>query len=91
MTRPAPWPDAGAVGGAAGGDDLVAGRALPGTPSGTSERARARSGMADAADREAVLHVYGVEMPCAAVVDGYVDWQTAIVEAVLRASLGQSS
>ena len=33
------------------------------------------------------MHVYGVEMLYAAVVDGYVDWQTAIVEAVLRASL----
>ena len=38
-------------------------------------------------DREAVLHIYNVEMLYAAVVDGYVDWQTAIVEAVLRASL----
>ena len=34
-----------------------------------------------------MLHVYDVEMLYAAVVDGYVDWQTAIVEAVLRASL----
>lgn len=74
------------AGGAAGDDDLVAGRALPGTPSGPSEPARAPSGTADAADREAVLHVYGVEMLYAAVV-GYPDWRTAIVEVVLRASL----
>ena len=86
MTRPAPWPDAGAVGGAAGGD-LVPGRALPGTAPGRPERAGTGLGMADAADREAVLHVYDVEILYSAVVDGYVDWQTAIVEAVLRASL----
>lgn len=83
--RQAPWPDAGAVGGAAG-DDLVPGRALPEPAPGGSERARTGSGTADD-DRETVLHVYSVEMLYAAVVDGYVDWQTAIVEAVLRASL----
>ncbi|MCY4122242.1 MAG: hypothetical protein OXG72_15130 [Acidobacteria bacterium] len=36
---------------------------------------------------EAVLHVDGVEMFYAAVVDDCVDWQMVLVEAVLRASL----
>ena len=85
--RQAPSSAGGAAAGAVGDDDLVAGRALPGTPPFRSQRARTGSGTVDAADREAVLHVYDVEMLYAAVVDGYVDWQTAIVEAVLRASL----
>ena len=77
MRGQAPRSDAGAVGGAAG-DDLVPGRGLPGTEPGLSERTRTGPARAAAADREAVLHVYSVESLYAAVVDAYVDWQTAI-------------
>ena len=41
------------------------------------------------ADRETVLHVYTVETLYAAVVDGYIDWHKAIVEALIRASLSE--
>ena len=83
MRRPASH--AGAVGGATGDDDLVPGRAVPGTEPGPSEWTRTAQPTADAADRETVRRVYTVETLYAAVVDAYVDWQTAIVEAVLRA------
>ena len=60
---------------------------LPGSVTGTSERTRTGLTTAGAADRDAALHVYSVETLYAAEVYGYIDWQTAIVEAVLRASL----
>ena len=47
-----------------------------------------RSNAGDA-DRETVLHIYTVESLYAAVVDGYIDWHKAIVEAVVRASLSE--
>ena len=50
-------------------------------------RPRARRSDAGNADRETVLHIYTVETLYAAVVDGYIDWHKAIVEAVVRASL----
>ena len=42
---------------------------------------------ADDGDKGTVLHVYTVENLYAAVVEAYIQWQTALVEAVLRASL----
>ncbi|MCY4120210.1 MAG: hypothetical protein OXG72_04740, partial [Acidobacteria bacterium] len=42
---------------------------------------------ADDGDKNTVLHVYTVENLYAAVVEAYIQWQTALVEAVLRASL----
>ena len=42
---------------------------------------------ADEGDKSVVLHVYNVENLYAAVVEAYIQWQTALVEAVLRASL----
>ena len=42
---------------------------------------------ADEGDKNTVLHVYTVENLYAAVVEAYIQWQTALVEAVLRASL----
>ena len=87
MRPPAPPPDAGVVGGAAGGDDLVPGRAVPGREPRPAERPGATPTPVDAVDRETVLHVYTVETLYAAVVDAYVDWHTAIVQAVVRASL----
>ena len=38
-------------------------------------------------DKNTVLHVYNVENLYAAVVEAYIQWQTALVEAVVRASL----
>ena len=38
-------------------------------------------------DQKTVLHVYNVETLHGAVVEGYIEWQTALVEAVLRASV----
>jgi len=42
---------------------------------------------ADEGDKNTVLRVYNVENLYAAVVEGYVEWQTALTEAVIRASL----
>ena len=42
---------------------------------------------ADEGDKTTVLHVYTVEHLYAAVVEAYIQWRTALVEAVLRASL----
>ncbi len=38
-------------------------------------------------DLQRVLHIYNVETLYAAVVEGYVEWRTALVEAVVRAEL----
>ena len=38
-------------------------------------------------DKNRVLHIYNVETLYAAGVEGYIEWQTALVEAVLRAAL----
>ena len=59
---------------------------------GTAEgpvRPRAPRSDAGNADRETVLHIYTVEILYAAVVDGYIDWHKAIVEAAVRASLSK--
>ena len=74
MRGHAPRSGAGAVGGAAGDDDLVPGRGLPATKPALSERTRTGPATADAADRQAVLHVYSLECLYAAVVEAYVDW-----------------
>ena len=42
---------------------------------------------ADEGDKNTVLHVYNVENLCAAVVEAYIQWRTALVEAAIRASL----
>ncbi len=42
---------------------------------------------ADEGDKSTVLHVYNVENFYAAVVEAYIQWQTALVKAVVRASL----
>ena len=42
---------------------------------------------ADEGDKSTVLHVYNVENLYAAVVEAYIQWQTALVEAVIRATL----
>ena len=43
--------------------------------------------MTDENDKRRVLHLYHFEMLYAAVVETFIEWQTAIVEAVIRASL----
>jgi len=42
---------------------------------------------ADEGDKSTVLHLYNIENLYAAVVEAYIQWQTALVEAVVRASL----
>ena len=70
MRQQAPRSDAGAVGRAAGDADLVPGRAAPAWSPVQWSETRNGERTADGADREAVLHVYGVETVYAAVVDG---------------------
>ena len=47
--------------------------------------------MTDENDKRRVLHLYHVEMLYAAVVEAFIEWQTAIVEAVIRASLSDAT
>ena len=46
---------------------------------------------ADEDDKNTVLHIYNVETLYAAVVEGYIEWQTALVEAIIRASLSDAT
>ena len=41
----------------------------------------------DEGDKNRVVHIYNVENLYAAVVEAYIEWQTALVEAVIRASV----
>ena len=47
--------------------------------------------MTDENDKRRVLHLYHVEMLYAAVVEAFIEWQTAIVEAVIRAALSDAT